>query len=304
MGICVTIFNLERSDLMTNFGYEQLLLKDDRLLDKSLITSFTSLEPSYMWTNEKMNLYPKDNYKGKNVLTVTSSADHILNAVLNGADNIDAFDINLYSKYIAALKIAMIRKYDYDSFSNFINSFNKTGRFDSNCKKTNFLYDIQEYLTEKEMNFWLCYQRLIFQKKLNFDDIIYLTGDFRNNLYYERKFYKELKQKLKNTNINYIDSDILNIKEHTNRFYDVIFLSNIIEYVLPSNTKVSIDRYNKLINTLDSILNIGGVLYGYIFSDDNNYKLYLHEEGKFVCLENIIENEKQTEKLFTLTKVK
>lgn len=284
--------------------YEQLLLKDDRLLDKSLITSFTSLEPSYMWTNEKMSLYPKDNYKGKNVLTVTSSADHILSAVLNGADNIDAFDINLYSKYISALKIAMIRKYDYDGFSNFINSFNKTGRFDLNCKKTNFIYEVEKYLTKDEMNFWVCYQRLIFQKKINFDDIIYLSGDFRNNLYYERKIYEDLKEKLKNVNINYFDSDISDIKKHTNKTYDVIFLSNILEYVIPSNTKVSIDRYNKLIKTLDSILNIGGVLYGYIFSDDNNYKLYLQDKEKFVCQENVIKNEKQTEKLFALTKAK
>ena len=284
--------------------YEQLLLKDVRLLDKSLITSFTSLEPSYMWTNEKMSLYPKDNYKGKNVLTVTSSADHILSAVLNGADNIDAFDINLYSKYISALKIAMIRKYDYECFSNFINSFNKTGRFDLNCKKTNFIYEVEKYLTKDEMNFWICYQRLIFQKKINFDDIIYLSGDFRNNLYYERKIYEDLKEKLKNVNINYFDSDISDIKKHINKTYDVIFLSNILEYVIPSNTKVSVDRYNELIKTLDSILNIGGILYGYIFSDDNNYKLYLQDKEKFACQENVIKNEKQTKKLFALTKAK
>ena len=290
---------------MINFSnYEKLLLKYDELLDKSLITSFTSLEPSYMWTNEKMSLYPKDNYEGKNVLTITSSADHILNAVLNGAQNIDAFDINIYSKYIAALKIAMIKKYNYNSFNTLINDFNATGRFDLNAKKTNFIYEVEKYLTKDEMNFWICYQRLIFQKKIKFDDIIYLTGDFRNNLYYERKIYEELKEKLKNVNINYFDSDISNIKKHINKNYDAIFLSNIIEYVLPSNTKVSIDRYNKLIETLDSILNIGGILYGYIFSDDNNYKLYLQDKGKFVCQENVIKNENQTEKLFTLTKVK
>ena len=94
--------------------YEKLLLNMNSNKDK--ITSFTSFgnfDPSYLWTNEDMKLYPKENLKGKNILTITSSGDHALNAILNGGSMIDSFDVNIFSKYVSALKIAMIKKYGY-----------------------------------------------------------------------------------------------------------------------------------------------------------------------------------------------
>lgn len=77
--------------------YEKLLHKEN---ENSLITPFGCTESSYLWTNENMYLYDNEDLKDKKVLTVTSSGDHALNAILNGAKNIDSFDINLYSKYV------------------------------------------------------------------------------------------------------------------------------------------------------------------------------------------------------------
>lgn len=44
-----------------------------------------------------MSLYPKENLKDKKILTITSSGDHALNCVLNGARNIASFDVNIFS---------------------------------------------------------------------------------------------------------------------------------------------------------------------------------------------------------------
>ena len=72
--------------------YEKLLLNMNSNKDK--ITSFGNFDPSYLWTNEDMKLYPKENLKGKDILTITSSGDHALNAILNGGNIIDSFDLH------------------------------------------------------------------------------------------------------------------------------------------------------------------------------------------------------------------
>ena len=113
--------------------YESLLLNIDS--NESEITSFGNFDPSYLWTNEDMKLYPKENLKGKNILTITSSGDHALNAILNGATNIDSFDVNLFSKYVSALKIAMIKKYGYYDFFKRMKWIEDVGGFNFNSKE-------------------------------------------------------------------------------------------------------------------------------------------------------------------------
>ena len=100
MVVYITHFLLKQEVIMNE--YEKLLLNMNSNKDK--ITSFTpfgNFDPSYLCTNEDMKLYPKENLKGKNILTITSSGDHALNAILNGGDIIDSFDVNQYSKYVS-----------------------------------------------------------------------------------------------------------------------------------------------------------------------------------------------------------
>lgn len=93
--------------------------------NKSDVTGFYEMDKTYKWTNELMKLYPQDDFNDKKILTITASGDHALEAVLNGAKDIDSIDINIFSKHFSELKIAMIKKYDHMDFFRNIGDFTK-----------------------------------------------------------------------------------------------------------------------------------------------------------------------------------
>ena len=164
---------------------------DDKIYSK--ITNFGKLEETYFFTNEDMHLYEKENLKDKKVLTITSSGDHALNSILNGAEIIDSFDINLYSKYISALKIAMIKRYNFHEFYRKIEwiILNKNFRYN---KKDNIIEDIKNYLSHDEYKF-LSYLDDIFIKNPNaFYKIINLSVMCGLNRYENQKDYKILRK--------------------------------------------------------------------------------------------------------------
>ena len=64
---------------------------------------FQSFDTAYLFTNENIADYIKD-VKNKKILSIASSGDHYLCCLLNGATNIDLFDINYFSKIIIKVK--------------------------------------------------------------------------------------------------------------------------------------------------------------------------------------------------------
>ena len=167
--------------------YEKLLLNMNSNKDK--ITSFTpfgNFDPSYLWTNEDMKLYPKENLKGKNILTITSSGDHALNAILNGGDIIDSFDVNQYSKYVSALKIAMIKKYDYYDFFKRMDWIENVESLNFNSKE-NIIDRVRKYLSYDEYLFWSAFEYLRINNKICFNDVINVYGNLKR-MYIQKHF--------------------------------------------------------------------------------------------------------------------
>ena len=75
----------------------------------------------YTFTTENISDYMKYfDFDGKNLLTVGSSGDQILNSFLCGARDITLYDINPYAKFHVYLKIASILSLNYNEFINFI----------------------------------------------------------------------------------------------------------------------------------------------------------------------------------------
>ena len=263
--------------------YEKLLYKEN---ENSLITPFGCTESSYLWTNENMYLYDNEDLKDKKVLTVTSSGDHALNAILNGAKNIDSFDINLYSKYVSALKIAMIKKYDYNAFYYRVNWIENIGGLNFNAKE-NMVEELKEYLTYDEYMFWKTEEYLRINNKICFYDIVN-TNLYRNlNKYNNVYSYKKLRRMLGDVSISYNDFDIKDISDNINNKYDCIYVSNILEFFLSSDKE-----YKKVVQSLDGILNKRGKIHGYDFNWNMNAK-YIDKKDK-----------KCSEKVFVLQKIK
>lgn len=248
-----------------NLKYEQLLLKKVNT-EESEYTGFLTLEPTYTWSNENLFLYSKDDFTNKNILSVTASGDQIINVILNNGTKIDAFDINLYSRYFVALKIAMIKTYSYETFWKLMINFTSNGNLEFNYKNS-VIDEVSKFLTDDEYDFWKCYQSLLNQEKIEANDIlnIYLNDNYKKNPYYNYNNYIILKKKISNASINFIDSDIANLNKVVDKKYDALFTSNIFDYVLPCDSKSYINRFQDMMKNLDKLLNEASKLYGYSF---------------------------------------
>ncbi|MCI5732447.1 MAG: DUF3419 family protein [Tenericutes bacterium] len=275
--------------------YEKLLYKEN---ENSLITPFGCTESSYLWTNENMYLYDNEDLKDKKVLTVTSSGDHALNAILNGAKNIDSFDINLYSKYVSALKIAMIKKYDYNAFYYRVNWIENIGGLNFNAKE-NMVEELKEYLTYDEYMFWKTEEYLRINNKICFYDIVN-TNLYRNlNKYNNVYSYKKLRRMLGDVSIIYNDFDIKDISDNINNKYDCIYVSNILEFFLSSDKE-----YKKVVQSLDGILNKRGKIHGYDFNWNMNAKYIDKYPNNLDYKYSETKDKKCSEKVFVLQKIK
>ena len=209
-----------------------------------------SYDTIYPWTNESLSTYyDLNDLKDKNVLTVTSSGDHALHAVLAGATNIDSFDKNKLCKYYSALKIAIIKTLNYDEFIKFYSN-NRT------IKKLN-LESIFYHLNDTEKKFWEKFFYLSKHKKIDklFKDDGYIKPCKNDIKYLEEEFYYKLKNKINDANITYYDSDI-KIFNNENKKYDAIFLSNISDFCS------GIEKKNIFKKCVD-MLNDEGIIYDY-----------------------------------------
>lgn len=283
--------------------YEKLLLNMNSNKDK--ITSFTSFgnfDPSYLWTNEDMKLYPKENLKGKNILTITSSGDHALNAILNGGGIIDSFDVNQFSKYVSALKIAMIKKYGYYDFFKRMDWIENMESLNFNSKE-NIIDSIREYLSHDEYLFWSTFEYLRINNKVNFNDVINVYGSLKKNAYTDAFSYNKLKRNLKKAKITYYDSDIMDIEKSVNKKYDRVFLSNVLEYVLASNGPRFVNNYNDAMIKLDKILLPSSIIYGYDFNDISRYLDNMPVSLSYTYKEVLGTRKGVREKAFSLSKV-
>ena len=99
----------------------------------------------YTLTNEEINLYfPKFKLQDGKVLTVASSGDHILEAILYGAKEIHAFDKNPFAFYMTKLKIAAVKSLNNREYRKF---------FEGNLGKDIFSIDYYRKIRERSRKF-------------------------------------------------------------------------------------------------------------------------------------------------------
>ena len=173
----------------------------------------------YPWSNEKINKYYNYyNSEYENALCITGSGDHALYATNSGIKKIDCVDINPLFKYYLELKKSLILAYDEDDF---FNHFCKIGKILTTKISLN---DIKPYMNENAFVFW---NEIINSKIFKKNKRLFREDGFpiKFNMNYEN-----LKRNLVNTQITYHDSDIKDYLLNTSEKYDVIFLSNVIEW--------------------------------------------------------------------------
>ena len=218
-------------------------------INNNTTISFESEDLIYPFTNEELNVLFNMDLTNKSALLVTSSGDHLLHAVLNGCFDITSFDINIFSKYYSNLKIAMIKKYDYKKFvkniTDFINACDKTS-FNLDLIY-NLLNEVSSTLSNEDNIFWNEFFKL-YSKSIYRDNVFKLGNTMSFCSYYDENAFYQLENKLSNVKINYIDSDISTIDLKTDKLYDYIHLSNILDYIKDEDTFIEI--FVKLYNML------------------------------------------------------
>lgn len=257
-----------QNDIDKLLGFLNGISMDTELF--SNITNFSNIDAVYRWTNEALRLYPQNNLENKKVLAITSSGDHALDAVLNGALDIDCLDINEFSKYVSSLKIAMIKAYDYKNFKEKYELFTNVHK-EGLSSYMKILDDISIYLMSDERRFWFIYGKWLEKNHLiHYGQYLFRNDKncfIENNRYYDKNNYNILKERLDGVSIKYHDGDIIDVTNILNgNMYDAVYLSNIIARI---NTYLDIEFLMK--NMLE-ITNKEGLIYNYFFNHNVDLK--------------------------------
>ena len=246
---------------------------------KDKVHEFQEFGKIYPFTTENIKDYAKE-AKGKRIITVNGSGDHYFNFIAEGAENVTVFDINKLTIHYLKLKKAIIENLPYNEFFDFYNDRSK--------KKYNELRDL---LDQEEKEFW-DYIYLYFYNRCKLTSIpLFYSGipieKYKNrNNYFQEETYEILQQRLKKQTIKFINTDINNLCNQTDKEYDGLFCSNIYLY---QNIKEYIQKVRELTKLLKKD---GKIYYAYLYHDAKEaYQTFLKElpETEEIEVEAIID---------------
>lgn len=252
--------------------------KDRRLdlfLERSYLTSFNFCEEIQAFTNENLKkCYEYFDFKDKRILTVCASGDHVLEAILRGAKEVDCFDINMFAFLYFDLKRAAIKALTYEEFLNFFLS-ERGSDLNFNLRSYSKLY---KYLMPESKIFWDALFCEFEPKNVRYSGFI--LNDYTKNIksmnsYFEEEKYYELKKIIYNCKVNFQNDDIFRINFGSDKKYDFIGLSNIYQRVQHTK-KYSIERL--IIDFCDLLKKDGIMIINYEFMPYTTISDYLKQE--------------------------
>ena len=221
----------------------------------------------YKKTNEKLNEFIDLLLNKDKVLSVIGSGDQILNTLLTKPSKIDAFDISVFPKFFLKLKIASIKSLSRDEYIKFF--FSTTETFLDEYYDDLYFDKIGKELDIEAEDFWTYLFQYndwydIYNSTLFSSESVFEEQAIIQNKYLDNDEYYKLRDILQNVQINYIESNLLDLK--INDTYDLIYLSNILEYVKKS---AYFDKIDEL-----SVKN-KGIIISYIFGEiDKAIKMF------------------------------
>ena len=208
----------------------------------------------YPFTNENINgYYSNMDFNDKNVLTVVSSGDHIINAILMGASEVDAFDINPLAKYYVELKIAAIKSLSFEEFLLFL--YNKsTFKIPKYYLNKDIYKKIRNELSGNYREFWdyvfeTYTPKQLYKSFLFTDDFLDLSSLLKANSYLKEENFYRLKEILKYKKVTYYDISLIDIK-NIDKVFDLIILSNVPAFSNRIYKRDFIKNLKELIETL------------------------------------------------------
>ena len=190
------------------------------------------IEPSdiRMWRCSNENLYDvlsTTNVKSKEILTVLSSSDQLFHFLNRDPKNVDTFDINYLTFYYYYLRKWLICYLGY--------------YYPPRKMNVSFIKNMLEIVTPKESDelsayyFWKKFSNEFSSKELGY--LFYYSGTYCDEIL----DLDRIKQKLLYEKINFYNIDLTK-KVNIKKKYDIIYTSNIIDYVSPEKLKIYRDN--------------------------------------------------------------
>lgn len=255
---------------MTSIEDAQKLIESNRFGSGG----FSDHTPVYEYTTEDIG-NSIGNYTSKDrILTVLSSGDHVFNYLLRGAENIEAFDLNVITKYYYKLKRAIIEKLSFEEFL----------KETSNLVPYGLAHLDELNLDEETYTFWNFYREN--QPEDRYERAllkVFPSGSKRYNLYFNSDSYKRLQDILRSgINIPFHHSNTMNLHKSITGEFSEINLSSIYSLIPKKDIP-------KVIRKLKPYLAKEGQILFYSFwrADDKQYRK-LHLVGKEINPEDNI----------------
>ena len=246
---------------------------------------FAKFSRFYLKTNENIAEYLKevDFEHAKNALTVLASGDQYLNLLYNGITSIDTFDTNYITFYYAlGIKRAMIIKYNYHRYLEVLKTITKQ---ETNLDEiTSIIYELLPLMDKDTKQFWQKTADYNYKLQKNAKNPLNLFGMLSIDYYnlsentltagnaflHSEENYNKLKNIIEKANISFKLADGANLKQEFNEKYDIIMLSNIMDFFWFNCCWGQYFGYSKLEgyrNEILSMLNDNGIAFlNYIFS--------------------------------------
>ncbi len=231
----------------------------------------------YPFATENISGYINEfELKNKSLLTVGSSGDQPINAILYGCQDISVLDVNPYTKFYYYLKISSILNLELEEFMTFLRFKDYPNVF----KDNNFVFNKELYNKVKSTLRLLNYESYLFWDELfnNFKPV-----DIRNRLFsldedrtnvisgcnpYLRDLtsYEKTRDKIKKVFPQFITGDLFKVDLMRN--YDNVWLSNIGTYLSRDFIENMTDKSAKSLNQNGSLL----ISYLYHTTANTKYK--------------------------------
>ena len=205
-------------------------------------------EKLYFSSNERLkDIFYNIDLTGKKVLSVLGSGDQAFYIYNLNAKEVDLFDKNKLTIYYFYLRIWLIEYCDNFYFpTNVDNSF-----------LINLLKKVKPKTEEEAIayNYWKEFIKIAFNNKVEFNDLQEEEPSNENEI----KNLDKIKENLKMRNFKFYNIDIASNNLTLKKKYDVIYASNIIDWLCFVDTLIK-----NFENNLYSILEKDGIV---IFSD-------------------------------------
>ena len=260
-------------------------VENDIQLAKDIINNRPSkdgFKKIYPFTNENLvSCFNKFDFKDKDCLTVLASSDQALDMFLKGAKSVSAFDINCLTKYYFYLKKAFLSS--ELGYEDFISFFSTWKRFTDEEKLFSYrIFDkISKYLNGDNYTFWSKlfdeYDSHKLRYKLFFLEEHHYEKLSKTVNYLNIEKFNLIKDMANEIDINFYNCDILNLPDTIDKNYDIMYFSNIMQYIdymykdfsvsTDTNQLYKLKEFKKLIMKLSENLNdYGNMLISYIYS--------------------------------------